>query len=748
MYEGLSGGSVARVRILELPFSADKTYDYLIPPEFADRIHIGSLAAVAFGASKRRTALVIGIADSSEYDRLKPILDVADERFSLDPELLGLCMFLRERTFCSTGEAVQTIIPGGALSSLYHAKRDPVERYYRLNVGADMPPRLGSAAKRAIEYIADDECSETELRENVQVSSSVLKNLVSKGILTMRQKELFRNPYAGRGRVTDNNILSAEQTEACNKLTELALSGEPKAALLYGVTGSGKTRVIKAVIDNVIASGRSVIVLVPEISLTGQTVELFCGYFGERVAVIHSSLSEGERLDAWKRIRAHEVDVVIGTRSAIFAPLDNLGMIVIDEEQEHTYKSDMNPKYHTRDIARYRAAKNNALMLLASATPSLESFHKAMTGAYSLVTLRERYGNAVLPDVIIADLRADTAKGKITPIGAVLQSEIEKNLASGEQTILFVSRRGYNNFVSCQMCGEVITCPHCSVSLTYHRHGDNDMLKCHYCGYTTSVPDLCPECSSPHLSRKGFGTQLVAGELAGLYPNARILRLDADATAGKFSHEAILTEFREHRADILIGTQMVTKGHNFPDVTLVGVINADSALYLDDFRATERTFALLTQVIGRAGRADKPGRAVLQTYSPDNDTIIFASGQDYDSFYKGAIKLRQQLVFPPFCDFVLLGISGEDEPDVLALTLELDKRLRELVAGDYSDLPMYIFGPLEAPVYKVNNSYRMRIILKCALNKRLRELITQLMCEFSKGSGKAAVSVDLNPSSI
>ena len=407
----------------------------------------------------------------------------------------------------------------------------------------------------------------------------------------------------------------------------------------------------------------------------------------------------------------------------------------------------MNPKYHTRDVARWRAAKNNALMLLASATPSLESFYKARTGVYSLVTLRERYGDAQLPEVIIADLREDTAKGSINPLGGVLRGELEKNLSRGEQSILFVSRRGYNNFVSCQKCGEVITCPNCSVSLTYHRDGDRESLKCHYCGYTQSMPEVCPKCGSEHLSRKGFGTQLVASELAETYPGARILRLDADAAGGKFSHEEILSRFRNHEADILIGTQMVTKGHNFPDVTLVGVINADSALYLDDFRATERTFALLTQVIGRAGRGVKPGRAVLQTYSPENDTIKFASAQDYEGFYNSAVKLRRQLVFPPFCDFVLLGISGEDEPEVLALTLKLDGRLRELTGGEYKDLPMYIFGPFEAPVYKVNNVYRMRIILKCSQNKRLRELISQLMCEFAK-SGKAAVSVDINPSGL
>ena len=745
MSDGKMPNTVARVRILDLPYSADRVYDYKIPPELLGRVTAGSLVSVSFGA-QRRVAIVTELSDASEYDNLKPVTALADDRFSLSRELLGLCAFLRERTFCSFGEAVQTVLPSGA-AGLFRARRDPVERYYRV-IGDTSGFRLGAAEKRAVEYIAHGEKSAAQLRSDAGVSSATLKNMVAKGILSLREAAIIRNPYSGRGKRTDENTLSACQARAAETLSELATSGKACAALLYGVTGSGKTRVIKSVIDSVIEGGRSVIVLVPEISLTGQTVDLFCGYFGERVAVIHSSLSEGERLDAWKRIRAHEVDVVIGTRSAVFAPLDNLGMIVIDEEQEHTYKSDMTPKYHTRDVARYRAAKNNALMLQASATPSLESYYRATEGIYTLVTLDERYGDAKLPEVKIADLRIDSIKGQITPLGEVLREEIGKNLKNGEQTILFVGRRGYNNFVSCLKCGEAVTCPNCSVSLTYHREHDEGILKCHYCGYTESVPELCPSCGSEHITRKGFGTQLVAEELHALYPDARILRLDADATGTKFSHEAILSKFRDHEADILIGTQMVTKGHNFPDVTLVGVINADAALYLDDFRATERTFALLTQVIGRAGRADKPGRAVIQTYNPDNETINLASAQDYESFFASAIRLRRQLQFPPFCEFILLGVHGEDEPEVLDLTLKLDRQLREYIMGEYSDLPMYIFGPFEAPIYKVNNVYRMRIIIKCQVTKRMRELISRLLADFPKASAKAAISVDINPASM
>lgn len=739
---------VARVRVLELPYSADREYDYEIPETLCDAVHKGSLVSVNFGASQRRIALVVDVVQSSEYDKLKPVLAVADDRFSLDEELLGLCMFLRERTFASTGEALGAILPPGVSKLFGSARHDPVERRYSLAAKPDddIIRRLSRPARHALELLERGELDEKTLNDN-SVSRAVLRGLVDKGIISVRSVEVYRNPYAGRAVERSDDSLNDEQRQASDTLCALADTHEARAALLYGVTGSGKTRVIKSVIDRVLASGRGVILLVPEISLTGQTVDYFCGCYGDRLAVIHSSLSEGERVDAWKRIRAGQADVVIGTRSAIFAPVKRLGLIVIDEEQEHTYKSDMTPKYHARDVARYRAAKSGALMLLSSATPSLESFWRAKMGSYTLVTLRERGSGAPLPEVLIADLRLDTSRGNITPLGGLLRGEIEKNLAANEQTILFVSRRGYNNFVSCRMCGEVITCPHCTVSLTYHRDADNELLKCHYCGYTQTVPDKCPKCGSPHLGRKGFGTQLVAEELHELYPDARIMRMDADSTSTKFSHEQILASFRAHEADILIGTQMVTKGHNFPDVTLVGVISADAALYLDDFRATERTFALLTQVIGRAGRGRRPGRAVLQTYSPENDTILKSAAQDYDGFYDGAIKLRQQLLFPPFCDFLLLGVNGEDEPEVLATILKVDVRLRELIRSEYADLPIYLFGPLEAPVYKVNNVYRMRIIMKCQQSRRLRELISRLLGEFAK-CGKAHLTADVNPSSL
>ncbi|MBR2850365.1 MAG: primosomal protein N', partial [Clostridia bacterium] len=387
-----------------------------------------------------------------------------------------------------------------------------------------------------------------------------------------------------------------------------------------------------------------VIVLLPEIALTPQTLEIFCSRYGKRVAIIHSGLSEGERLDTYRRIKSGGADVVIGTRSAVFAPLDNLGMIVIDEEQEHTYKSDMNPKYHAKDIARYRSAHQNSLMLLASATPSFDSYYKAKEGKYALVTLKNRYGGAKLPRVSVVDMRKSAAGGVTSPLGNMLCEKLVETKERGNQSILFINRRGYNNFLSCRSCGEAVSCPTCSVSMTYHTYGgsyDRGELRCHWCGRRMPVPTTCPSCQSEHIARMGYGTQRIEQELSELLPTANILRMDTDTTSAKNAYEELLGKFRRREADILLGTQMVTKGHDFPAVTLVGVLLADASLYLDDYRAAERTFAMLTQVIGRAGRAVKEGEAIIQTNNPDNDCIRLACKQDYERFYENEIRLRK-----------------------------------------------------------------------------------------------------------
>ena len=611
------------------------------------------------------------------------------------------------------------------------------------------------AQKKALRTLLESDLPMTasELCERAGVTAAPLKTLLNKGILETLQLRQERNPYGNAKFLGRTPIhLSDEQAAAMQTLSELVDSGEAKAALLHGVTGSGKTCVMLALIDKLLDEGRGVIVLLPEIALTPQSVAIFCARYGESVAVIHSGLSAGERYDAYCRIRDGRADVVIGTRSAVFSPVKNLGAIIIDEEQEHTYKSDQNPKYHTRDIARYRCAHNKALMLLASATPSLESYQKAKEGTYTLITLKNRFGGAKLPEVKVADMRGEVQGGSLSPLGEELMGELCRVTNAREQAVLFINRRGYNHFISCRSCGEAVTCPSCSVAMTYHtRRGtwnDGDLV-CHWCGKRMPLPRECPNCHSEHLARMGFGTQRVEEELQTLLPKANILRMDTDTTTTKFAYDELLGRFRAHEADVLLGTQMVTKGHDFPDVTLVGVLLADASLYLDDYRAAERTFAMLTQVIGRAGRADKEGTAIIQTNNPDSEIIRLACAQDYESFYEREIRLRKLLTFPPFCDIALLTVTGAYETELLRATTMMAQMIKEMAEGDYKDVTLVTFGPFEAPVYRVDNKYRMRMVLKCKLTRRTLAMLAELLSTFGQRvSKKVTLSIDLNPSSL
>ncbi len=608
-----------------------------------------------------------------------------------------------------------------------------------------------------------DELSDKQIYEACDVQKSQLDALIKKGLISTYKQELFRDPYAFLKEDTREAPieLNEVQSEAYSTLKELYHSGEPRAALLFGVTGSGKTSVIKKMIDEVVKDGKGVIILVPEISLTPQTVSIFCSYYKDKVAVIHSSLSAGERFDTYKKILEGEANIIIGTRSAIFAPIKNLGMIVIDEEQEHTYKSDTNPKYSTHDVARFRCAKSNALMLLASATPSLESFYKAKEGTYTLVKMMSRYGAATLPDVLVTDMRKERARGNASPYSIKLAEYLLRTKEDEKQSILFLNRRGYHSSISCQGCGEVLECPNCSVALTYHSYKKIDeeltpenahsiieksgVLRCHYCGYRTKVPDKC-KCGENSFNYVGFGTQKAGDELTRLIPDAKILRLDADTTTSKSSYEKILGDFREKKADTLIGTQMVTKGHDFPSVTLVGVISADTMLYTSDFRAAERTFSMLTQVVGRAGRSKNKGVAIIQTSSPNEQTIQLAARQDYESFYENEIQIRKAYQFPPFCDIVLITMTSPNEKILDAFSKDTIKTLENEMKT--LKVPAIAYGPFEAPIYKTQGKYRKRIIIKCKLNNSLRELFSKIYINSSRTPEKSYLSIDFNPSSL
>lgn len=616
--------------------------------------------------------------------------------------------------------------------------------------------KLRSAAHlKILRYLFEserDELPEKELLAACEVTSAQVEALVTKGLVLRRKQAVDRSLPKQQKKDCAPLVLNDEQSDALATLTALSDAREPKAALLHGVTGSGKTSVMMKLIDHVLAKNQSAIVLLPEISLTPQTLEIFCSRYGNRVAIIHSGLSAGERIDTYRRIREGGADVVIGTRSAVFAPLANLGLIIIDEEQEHTYKSDANPKYHAKDIARYRCKQHGAMMLLASATPSFESYYKAKRGIYTLVPLKHRYGGAELPKVTIADMRIESGAGGLSPLGNLLAAKLCENQANKNQSILFLNRRGYHNFVSCRSCGEAIVCPTCSVSMTYHTVGnsyDAGELRCHWCGKRMALPPTCPSCGSEHLGRMGFGTQRVEQELDALLPTAKILRMDADSTTTRDAYEEMLGAFRRKDADVLLGTQMVTKGHDFPDVTLVGVLSADASLYLDDYRATERTFSMLTQVIGRAGRAGKAGEAIIQTNNPDHECIRLACAQDYEQFYENEIRLRKLLVFPPFCDIVLMQLTSSEETELSRAAVRLSERFSELTKKEFSDVPVVSFGPFEAPVYKVENKFRMRMVIKCRLNARSREMFATLLSEFSKAADRApSLSIDFNPSSL
>ena len=592
-----------------------------------------------------------------------------------------------------------------------------------------------------------------DIKAELNVTDAQISALEKKGYIAKETESVYRNPYEHKSRInhTKELVLSDEQQSALQTLSSMLDENKPACALLHGVTGSGKTCVMMKIIDRALSKEQGVIMLIPEISLTPQTVELFCSRYGSRVAIIHSSLSQGERLDAYMRIKRGEADLVIGTRSAIFAPVKDLGLIIIDEEQEHTYKSDNNPKYHARDIARFRAAKSNSLLLLASATPSVESYKKAIDGQYKLIELKNRYGKAKLPKVEIADMREELRAGNGMGLSLPLLDAIGTALHKKEQSILFLNRRGYHNFVSCASCGVAITCPNCSVSMTHHtdRIYHKTELVCHWCGKHMPVPSACPECGSEHIKPMGIGIQLIEQKLKELYPTVNTIRMDTDTTSSKNAYDTMLADFRSHKAEILLGTQMVTKGHDFPDVTLVGILGADTSLYLNDYRANEKTFSMLTQVIGRAGRSEKEGKALIQTMNPDHDVILLACKQDYKTFFNNEIQTRKLLSYPPLCDMVLLTLSGEIESAVMKDSKLLSDMLRAKAGTDYTDVPIICYGPFEAPVYRLDGKYRMRIVIKTKLTKRSREMFSEIYKAFGKRKkNEPMLSVDFNPSSL
>lgn len=593
-----------------------------------------------------------------------------------------------------------------------------------------------------------DKASVKEVCYYTGYTQSVTDSLVKKKIARYFTDEVMRIPYTVSDVKKDEVILSPSQQSAFDNLYSKYCDDKASVSLLYGVTGSGKTSVFMKLIEKCFNDNKGTILMVPEIALTPQLIKIFTSRFGDNVAVFHSGLSIGERLDEYKRVSRGDAKIVLGTRSAVFAPLKNIGLIVMDEEQESSYKSEQTPRYNARDISKFRCYKHNALLLLSSATPSVESFYMAEKGIYNLVKLTERYGKATLPQVSVVDMNEEQMKGNFSNYSTTLKELLSSNLIHKKQSIILLNRRGYNTFLSCRSCGQVVTCPNCSISMTYH--SANNRMMCHYCGHSVPYTDECPDCHQHTLKFSGAGTQKAEQELVDMFPSARVLRMDADATMTKSSYETKLTAFANGEYDILIGTQMVAKGLDFPNVTLVGVINADQMLYSDDYRSYERAFSLLTQVVGRSGRGDSKGVAVIQTSTPENYVIGLSAKQDYDTFYKGEIGVRKALLYPPFSDICLIGYQGIIEGATIKCANAFQNALINKIKNNYSSMPLRVLGPSQAYVYKVNNKYRYKTIIKCRNSKDFRSVIKETLLEFSKNKEfkNIGITVDINPLSF
>lgn len=799
---------VANIILEQTAFSYDKPYSYAIPSSLEDSLKPGCRVVVPFGKGNTlRQGMVLDITESEGDVAYKQVERVLDESPILTEEMIQLCSFMHDRCFCTYFDAVKAVLPIGIsfnVREIFSVGETPFPRQYQflqeffnLNEMATRAElletfdtlsdhklaslvkngclvkdslavrRIGEATLKSVrlkalpEEIADFKLtprqkdvitlleelgtvSAKEISYFTGVSSSVINTLAKKGIVEVFDKEIYRSPIKDITPKADEITLTDEQTDAYNKLIKLYSSDKGETALLYGVTGSGKTSVFLKMVDKVVAENKGAIIMVPEISLTPQTVAIFGNRYGKKVALFHSAMSLGQRMDEWKRVKNGEACVAIGTRSAIFAPVKNLSLIIIDEEQEHTYKSEKSPRFHARDVAKFRVAYNNALLVMASATPSLESYTSAKLGKYTLCTISRRFGNAKLPKVKTVDMRKELRQGNAGPLSNELKLAINDALKNNKQAIVLLNRRGHNTYISCPSCGYVATCPNCSVSMTYH--SANQRLMCHYCGYSESAVKKCPVCEDSKLRFMGIGTQKLDEELKACFPDASVLRMDADSISSKDSYNDYLNDFASGKYDIMLGTQMVAKGLNFPKVTVVGVIGADSAANSSDYRSFERSFSLLTQVFGRAGRGDDEGVAIIQTTDPESNLIRLAANQDYDSFYSQELAVRKMLTYPPYCDIAQIVISSSDRELAQKTASQIFNAITDLLKGEYSDIKVKILGPSSAVTPKVNNKYRYRLIIKVKNSKRFRELLrkaTAVKCEKD-----TSVSVDINPETI
>lgn len=731
----------------------NKTFDYNIPREMESNISIGSRVLIPFGKSKRlEEGFVTNIKESTEYE----VKDIAKiEVQSLTTEKILLSKWMAKKYFSNVSECMNLMLkPGTTTKKFANRTKDKTGIFVSLALEKEkiqeyiLNNKIKSEKQRRIlnYLIENDKIMQPELIEKTETSRAIIKTLEKNGLLKLQEEKVIRNPLKNKNIKQTNKLkFTEEQEEAYIKVSNTIEKQEYKKYLLYGVTGSGKTEIYLQLIEKVINEGKSAIMLVPEISLTPQMINRFIERFGkEIIAVLHSKLSVGERYDSWERIENGEARIVIGARSAIFAPVCNLGIIIIDEEHDSSYKSEMAPRYNAKEVATQIAKYNNIPLLLGSATPDIVTFYKAQNEDIELLKLSKRANNSSLPNVQVVDLKQELANGNRTMISVKLYKLIQENLKNKKQTILFLNRRGFSTFVMCRDCGYVAKCKNCNISLTYHKK--EEKLKCHYCGYEEEIHKICPECGSKKIKYFGTGTQKLELEINKIFPTASTIRMDIDTVTKKNSHEEILEKFNKDKIDILIGTQMIVKGHHFPNVTLVGVVSADGSLNIDDYRASERTFDILVQVAGRAGRENLQGNVIIQTYNPDNYSIQYAKKQNYDEFYNVEIKLRNQLRYPPFCDIIMFGISGETEEIVSKTAEKLYRNLKEQIEKE--QIIANVLKPLPAPIDKIKNRYRWRIIIKAKVNDKLIDIINE--CLYSKEilKNNARIIADINPTNM
>lgn len=731
----------------------NKTFDYNIPKEMESNISIGSRVLIPFGKSKRlEEGFVTNIKESTEYE----VKDIAKiEVQSLTTEKILLSKWMAKKYFSNVSECMNLMLkPGTTTKNFANRAKDKTAIFVSLALEKEKVQEYinnnkikSEKQKRILNYLIENEkIMQPELIERTETSRAIIKTLEKNGLLKLQEEKVIRNPLKNKNIKQTNKLKFTEEQEiAYTKVANTIEKKEYKKYLLYGVTSSGKTEIYLQLIEKVINEGKSAIMLVPEISLTPQMINRFIERFGKDIiAVLHSKLSVGERHDSWERIENGDARIVIGARSAIFAPVCNLGIIIIDEEHDSSYKSEMAPRYNAKEVATQIAKYNNIPLLLGSATPDIVTFYKAQNEDIELLKLSKRANNSSLPNVQVVDLKQELANGNRTMISVKLYKLIQENLKNKKQTILFLNRRGFSTFVMCRDCGYVAKCKNCNISLTYHKK--EEKLKCHYCGYEEEIHKICPECGSKKIKYFGTGTQKLELEINKIFPTASTIRMDIDTVTKKNSHEEILEKFNKDKIDILIGTQMVVKGHHFPNVTLVGVVSADGSLNIDDYRASERTFDTLVQVAGRAGRENLQGNVIIQTYNPDNYSIQYAKKQNYDEFYNVEIKLRNQLRYPPFCDIIMFGISGEVEEKVSKTAEMLYKNLKERI--EQEEITANVLKPLPAPIDKIKNRYRWRIIIKAKINDKLIDIINECLYNKELLKNNSRIIADINPTNM